>query len=142
LIYLTQTDTTVGFVSTNPKLLSDAKKRDSNQPFLICVDSYLKLKQLTRIPKMHKKRVRRARKTSFLCSNKKAIRVVKEPNHARFLKQFNFLYSTSANKNKKQYDYAFAYSKANIIIVDERGLYEVSASNIFKLGKKNIHKLR
>ena len=142
MIYLAQTDTTVGFVSSDSKLLSEAKCRDINQPFLICVDSYLKLKQLTRIPKKYKKQIRRASKISFLYPNKKAIRVVKEPHHAEFLKQFDFLYSSSANKNKKSYDFNYSYSMADIIIEDERGLYEESASNIFKLGKKNIHKLR
>ncbi len=141
-LFLTQTDTTVGFLSANVKKLSSAKNRDINQPFLICVDSYKKLNKLARIPKKYKKLVRRSLKSSFLYPNKKAIRVVKDPFHSRFLKEFDFLYSSSANKNREKFDLLYAKSKADIIIEDERGLYESEASNIFKLGKKRIQKLR
>ncbi len=141
-LYLTQTDTTAGFLSVDAKKLSTAKGRDQNQPFLICVDSFEKLKKLSRIPKNHKKQIRRAKKTSFLYTNKKAIRVVKEYCHVQFLKKFNFLYSTSANKNRKRFDLELALSKAEIIVEDSRGFYEKSGSNIFKLGKKKIQQLR
>lgn len=141
-LFLAQTDTTVGFLSQNPKKLSLAKKRDENQPFLICVDSYKKLKQFTRVPKKHKKRIRRADKTSFVYPNKKAIRVIKQPCHVKFLKEFDFLYSTSANIHKSKFDLDYALSCAEIILEDSRAFYETSASQIFKLGKKKIHKLR
>ncbi len=141
-VYLTQTDTTVGFLSADPQKLSIAKDRDANQPFLICVDTLKKLQKLTRIPKIHKKKVRRTFKTSFLYPNKKAIRVIKEPHHTKLLKEFDFLYSTSANKNKKQFEFNYAHSQANIIIEDHHGLYEGKASAILKLGKKKIQQLR
>jgi len=141
-LFLTQTDTTVGFLSANRKKLSQAKNRDINQPFLICVDSYKKLTQLTRVPKKFKKLVRRSSKSSFLYPNKKAVRVVKEASHARFLKEVYFLFSTSANKNREKFDLLYAKSKADIIIEDKRGLYELEASHIFKLGKNKIQKLR
>lgn len=142
LLYLAQTDTTVGFLSQDAKKLSHAKNRDENQPFLICVDTFKKLKQLTRVPKAHKKFIRRANKKSFLYPNKKAIRVVKEPHHKRFLKEFDFLYSTSANKNREKFEPAFARSCVDIIIEDSRAFYEGDASSILKLGKKRLHKLR
>ncbi len=141
-LFLAQSDTTVGFLSQSPKKLSDAKKRDPNQPFLICVDSYKKLKKLTRVPKTHKKLIRRVEKKSFLYLNKRAIRVVKEPHHSSFLKKFDFLYSTSANINKKKFDLDYAKSSAEIIVEDSRAFYESNSSQIFKLGKKKIHKLR
>jgi tRNA A37 threonylcarbamoyladenosine synthetase subunit TsaC/SUA5/YrdC len=141
-LYLTQTDTTVGFLSADSYKLSIAKDRDANQPYLICVDTLKKLKKLTRVPKPHKKRIRRTLKTSFLYPNKKAIRVVKESPHSRFLKEFDFLYSSSANKNRESFDLNYAYLQAEIIIEDARGFYEADASSIFKLGKKKILKLR
>lgn len=141
-LYLTQTDTTVGFVSLDPKKLAQAKNRDSNQPFLIAVDSFKKLKNLTRIPKTYRKRVRRSCKTSFLYPNKKAIRVVRASSHARFLKRFDYLYTTSANKHKQVYDFTYAWNQADIVVEDNRGLYEGQASNILKLGKKRIQRLR
>ncbi len=141
-LYLTQTDTTVGFLSANSKKLSMAKDRDANQPFLICVDSLKKLKKLTRAPRAHKKRIRRTFQTSFLYSNKKAIRVVSDSWHSHLLREFDFLYSTSANKNRERFNLKYAYIKSDVIIKDWRGLYEGKASNIFKLGKKRIQKLR
>lgn len=141
-LYLAQTDTTVGFLSVDSKKLSMAKDRDENQPFLICVDTFSKLKKLTRVPKVHKKKIRRVFKTSFLYPNKKAIRVIKDPYHTYFLKEFDFLYSTSANKNRMLYNPDYAYFKADIIIEDCRGLYEGKASHILKLGKKRIQKRR
>ncbi len=141
-LYLTQTDTTVGFLSADAKKLSSAKSRDQNQPFLICVDSFEKLKKLSRVPKEHKKLIRRVKKTSFLYTNKRAIRVVKEHRHVQFLKKFNFLYSTSANKHKRRFNLEFALSKAEIIVEDSRGFYEKSGSNIFKLGKSKLQRLR
>lgn len=141
-IYLTQTDTTVGFLSVDSKKLAMAKERDEKQPFLICVDTFSKLKKLTRIPKLHKKKIRRTLKISFLYPNKKAIRIIKDPYHSYFLKEFDFLYSTSANKNRELFDPNYAYFQADIVIEDCRGLYEGKASNILKLGKKRIQKLR
>ncbi len=141
-LFLAQSDTTAGFLSQDFKKLSDAKKRDPNQPFLICVDSYKKLKHLTRVPKIHKKYIRRVDKASFLYNNKKAIRVVKESHHAKLLKEFDFLYSTSANIHKEKFDLNYAKSCAEIIIEDSRAFYETDASKIFKLGKKKLHKLR
>ena len=141
-LYLTQTDTTVGFVSKDKKKIAKAKKRDENQPSLICVDSFCKLNQLTRIPKLHKKRVRRSSKTTFLYPNKKAIRVVTDTSHGKFLKEFDFLYSSSANKSGDTFDYDYAFKQADIIVEDKRGLFKESASCILKLTKRKIDKLR
>jgi tRNA A37 threonylcarbamoyladenosine synthetase subunit TsaC/SUA5/YrdC len=141
-LFLTQTDTTVGFLSNDIKKLANAKNRDIDQPFLICVDSYKKLNQLTRVPKKHRKLVRNSSKISFIYPNNKAIRVVKDPYHVRFLKKFDFLYSSSANKNRERFDIKYAKYVADIIIEDQRGLYEGEASKIFKLTKKRIQKLR
>jgi len=100
-VILTQTDTTVGFLSTNPLKLAKAKKRDVNQPFLLCVDTFKKQKKLARTPKKFRALVRRSKKTTFLYPNKKAIRVVNDNLHNQLLKKFDFLYSTSANENQK-----------------------------------------
>ena len=142
LLYLTQTDTTVGFVSSEPKKLSHAKQRDKNQPFLIAVDSYKKLKQISCVPKVHRKRVRRTKKTSYLYPDKNAIRVIQEPNHLKFLKEFDFLYTTSANKNQEPFDIEYAKKEAEVVIEDCRGLHQFCASAIIKLGKIKVKKLR
>ncbi len=142
IIYLTQTDTTVGFLSTSPQKLAEAKNRDVNQPFLLCMDSFKKQKQLTRTPKKFRSLVRRSKKTTFLYPNKKAIRVVKDEAHNQLLKKFDFLYSTSANENKKSFSYSYATEKAAIMIETEKSFFETSPSPILKLGKIKISSLR
>ncbi len=141
-VILTQTDTTVGFLSTNPLKLAEAKKRDVNQPFLLCVDTFKKQKKLARTPKKFRSLVRRSKKTTFLYPNKKAIRVVKDETHNQLLKKFDFLYSTSANENKKSFSFNYAIEKADIMIETKRGFSEVAPSPIKKLSKIKISTLR
>lgn len=142
VIYLTQTDTTVGFLSTSPEKLAEAKKRDVNQPFLLCVDSFKKQKKLARTPKKFRSLVRRSKKTTFLYPNKKAIRVVKDETHNQLLKKFDFLYSTSANENKKTFSLSFALDKADIMIETSQDFHETTSSAIMILSKTKIHTLR
>lgn len=141
-VILTQTDTTVGFLSTNPAKLAEAKKRDVNQPFLLCVDSFKKQKKLARTPKKFRALVRRSRKTTFLYPNKKAIRVVKDDAHNQLLQKFDFLYSTSANENKKSFFLSHATDKADIIIETDKGFSELAPSPIIKLSKSKKNPLR
>ena len=142
VIYLTQTDTTVGFLSTSPQKLAVAKKRDVNQPFLLCVDTFKKQKKLARTPKKFRSLVRRSFKTTFLYPNKKAIRVVRDKTHNQLLKKFDFLYSTSANENKKSFSFSYALNKSDIMIETSQGLHEVTSSSIMILSKLKIHTLR
>ncbi len=142
VIYLTQTDTTVGFLSTSPHKLAEAKKRDVNQPFLLCVDTFKKQKKLARTPKKFRSLVRRSKKTTFLYPNKKAIRVVKDDAHNQLLKKFDFLYSTSANENKQAFSYPYAIDKADIMIETSEGFIEVAPSPIIKLSKSKKIALR
>lgn len=141
-VYLTQTDTTVGFVSQSSFHLAQAKERDPAQPFILCVSSYTKQKNLTRTPKNFRKKVRRMRKVTWLYPNKQAIRVVKEHKHQTFLKNFAYVYSSSANKNKKNFNLTYAKNQANIIIESNSGLSQRQGSVILKLGKTKMHKLR
>jgi tRNA A37 threonylcarbamoyladenosine synthetase subunit TsaC/SUA5/YrdC len=54
-VYLTQTDTTVGFLCNNDKKLSGIKKRPISQKILQVVDSFSTLKQKVRVPNQFKK---------------------------------------------------------------------------------------
>jgi tRNA A37 threonylcarbamoyladenosine synthetase subunit TsaC/SUA5/YrdC len=141
-VYLTQTDTTVGFLSQNKKKLNEIKNRPINQPILIEIDSLNTLKKFTRVPNMFKNRVRRSKKTTFIYPNKKSFRVVKDEKHLEFLKKFKWMYSTSANLTGESFDENWAKEKANIIVEDKRGLFEGKASRIYKLGKNKIKKVR
>lgn len=142
LVYLVQTDTTVGFLSQDASRLLNIKGRPPSKPFLKVVASHKILKSFVRVPKMHRSLVRRAKKTTFAYSQEHAIRVVKEEPHREFVKKFEWLYSTSANKSGERFDYAFACSHADVIIEDERGFFEGRASPIIRLGKKRKMVLR
>ena len=96
-IYLTQTDTTVGFLSQNKEKLNSLKNRPLNQPILREVDSLETLKNFVRVPKMHKKRVRRSKKTTFIFPNGESYRDVSDSRHHEFFKKFKRMYSSSAN---------------------------------------------
>lgn len=141
-VYLVQTDTTVGFLSQSKESLSTAKQRDEKKQFLITTTTHKVQNRLSRTPKKYKKLVRRSSKTTFIYPNKKAIRVVKDEKHRNFLKEFDFLYSSSANKTNKKFNLNFALEKADVIIEDERGFFENKPSSIMKLGKKTLEKIR
>ncbi len=140
MIYLTQTDTTVGLLSKNKEELNKIKKRELNKPILKEVDSLSTLKEFVRIPKNFRKIVRRAKKTTFIYPNKDSFRVVKDENHLRFLKKFKWMYSTSSNLHKQKFDKNWAFSVADVIVGSE--FKEGKASTIIKIGKRKCKKLR
>ena len=143
LVYLVQTDTTVGFSSFNDEKLSAIKQRPSSKKILHTVDSFRTLKEATRIPKKFRKKVRNSKKTTFIYPNMKSFRVVnKVSEFYDFIHKFGILYSTSANKTGESFDKKFAVIGADILVEDKRGFYETQASNIIKLSKKTFRKLR
>jgi len=141
-LYLVQTDTTVGFLSRDAHKLALAKQRDPAQPFLISTAYFRIQKRLARTPRKYRKEVRRARKTTYLYPNKKAIRVVSEGPHHRFLANFAWLYSTSANLHGAPFDYGYALSRADVVVEDRRGFCASHASAIFRIGKRRKRRLR
>lgn len=77
LVYLVQTDTTVGFSSFDDEKLSNIKQRPSNQKILKTLDSFVTLKEFARVPKKFRKIVRNSSKTTFIYPNLNSFRVVK-----------------------------------------------------------------
>ena len=141
-VILAQTDTTVGFLSQDADKLSEIKERPSNKPFIQSFDSLRTYTQMGgRVPNRHKSRLRRSKSTSYVINNI-AIRVVSEGQHHQLLSKHSWLYSTSANEKGKTYKRSFAEQKADIVIEDERGLFEGTASNIYKINHKKIRRLR
>ena len=142
-VYLVQTDTTVGFLSSDDKKLSVIKCRPLDKKTLQVVDSFKTLCTQTRIPKQHRKRVRNSKKTTFIYPNQKAYRVIDNNHfHSSFIKKFSVMYSTSANITQKQFDLEFAVQNANICLYDHHGYHETTPSSIIKLFKKGYKKLR
>lgn len=143
LVYLVQTDTTVGFSSLNDEKLSFIKQRPTSKKILHTVDSFKTLNEHTRVPKKFRKKVRNSKKTTFIYPNTKSFRVVdKNSDFYDFIHKFNILYSTSANKTGENFDKDFATIGANIVVEDKRGFFETKASTIVKLSKSSFKRLR
>jgi tRNA A37 threonylcarbamoyladenosine synthetase subunit TsaC/SUA5/YrdC len=143
LVYLTQTDTTVGFLSFDEAKLSLIKKRDKKQKNLMALDSFKILKTYVNIPKKFRKLIRNSKNTTFIYKNSKSFRVVdKNSNHHRFIKKFSSLYSTSANKTKKDFNINFAFNNCDIAIFSKDDFFQTKPSKIYKLYKNKLLKIR
>ena len=142
LVILTQTDTTVGFVSQNAPKLYKIKSRDTLKPFIkVYADFKSFLACGNRIPHAKKNLVRRSKKTSFIVKNR-AFRVAKNPLNSQLLRDLSWSYSTSANETKQNFDKIFCEDKADIIIEDKNGLDENSSSNLIKINNIKEVKIR
>lgn len=142
LVYLAQTETTAGFLSQNAEALARIKNRPSGKSFLISVDLLSTLRSFTRVPKRHKKSVRKAKKTTFAYPCGLAIRVVKDEEHLQFLRKLKWSYSTSSNPSGEGFDEVYAQEKADVILFTCKGFFESKPSSILKLGKRKMRKLR
>ncbi len=135
-VFLTSTDTTIGFLSKSKDSLDKAKNRASNKYY---IKAFPLLKDIPqRIPKKYKNLVRRAKKSTFIV-NKKSFRVVKDKRHLLLLNRLGWAYTTSANRSNEEYNYKYAFDNASIIIYP---LIKSTPSKIFKLGKNRLKRLR
>jgi len=137
-VILTQTDTTVGFLSQNEKQLQTIKSRNNTKPFIKVYKDFKSLK--TRVPTTHKNLVRRSKKTTFIIKNR-AFRVSQSMLNSSLLNEA-WYFSTSANESGKNFDRIFCEEKADIIVEDKTLLHEKKASSLLKINKKTIRKLR
>ena len=139
-VFLTQTDTTIGFVSKNSQRLTAVKKRPPHKHYIKAVNSLHTLKQFARVPQVHKKRVRRADKTTFILPNNYSYRVIKEKHHLLLLNRLKWAYTTSANLSGADYDDTFAQAVTDTIITPLK--QHQKASTIIKLGKYTHKRIR
>lgn len=152
IIFLTQSDTTAGFLSANPLQILKAKNSPKDKAMLRESCDLEHIKDLSRLPKILQKAIRRTKKTTFVFDNNLSFRVINDSNsdfsnakdslHRGFLKQFGVLFSSSANKKGEKFKLDFAQKNADIIVRDVRGIYEDLPSHIFKVKKSKIKKLR
>lgn len=141
-VILTQTDTTVGFLSQNEKKLQEIKSRNSSKPFIKVYSNFKTLSSLhVRVPKSRKNLVRRSAKTTFIIKGK-SFRVAHTPLSSQILRNSSWNYSTSANESGKKFDRIFCTSKTDIIIEDKNSLYEGKPSTLYKINEKRIRKIR
>lgn len=139
-VFLTQTDTTIGFVSQNAEKLTAIKKRPPHKYYINAVNSLATLKTFTRVPSKHKNRVRRSTKTTFIMPNGHSYRVIHDKHHLLLLDRLKWAYTTSANLSGQDYDETFAKEMADVIV---EPLHETKqASTIYRLGKQAMRKVR
>ena len=148
-IFLAQSDTTAGFLSANRLRILNAKNSPKNKAILRESCDLAHIKHLSKIPRILCKRIRRTKKTTFIFDNNLSFRVVSDDFsdkgtnlHHAFLKRFGTLFSSSANKNGGRFNEVFALQNADIIVSDSRGLREDLPSNIFKVKKSKLKKIR
>ena len=139
-VFLTQTDTTIGFVSQNSDKLTKIKQRPPHKHYIKAVNSLHTLQTFTRVPKKHKNRVRRARKTTFIMPNGFSYRVIQDKHHLLLLDRLKWAYTTSANLSNESYDESFAREMADVII--EPLNKNNQASQIYKLGNYSLKRIR
>jgi tRNA A37 threonylcarbamoyladenosine synthetase subunit TsaC/SUA5/YrdC len=142
-VHLVQTDTTVGFLSSDDKKLTKLKNRTTSKKILQVVSSFEILKSYTRVPKKFRKLVRRAKKTTFIFPNKLGFRVVpKNSHHYNFVNKYKILYSTSANQTNKSFDNIFALKSCDISIHTKDNYNENTSLDIYMISKNKINKIR
>jgi len=140
-LYLTQTDTTIGFVSQDSSKIDQAKKRLQNKHYIRVVNSLETLKSFTRVPNAHKNRVRRAKRTTFIMPSGYSFRVVKEVEHNLLLNRLKWAYSSSANLSGAEYNEHYANEEAEVIVHSATKRVG-QASTIYRLGQKNMRLIR
>ncbi len=139
-VFLTQTDTTIGFVSQNADKLTQIKQRPPHKHYITAVNSLETLKVFTRVPQKYKNRVRRARKTTFVMPNGHSFRLIKDKHHLLLLDRLKWAYTTSANLSNEAYDESFAREMADVIIEPLKKTDQ--ASKIYRLGNYSIKRIR
>jgi len=140
LVFLTQTDTTIGFVSQNEAQLTAIKQRPPHKHYIKAVNSLKTLKTFSRIPASHKNRVRRAKRTTFILPNGHSYRVIKDPQHLLLLNRLKWAYTTSANLSNQPYNEEFAKEVADVLITPLSK--NTQASTIYKINNTTIKRIR
>lgn len=141
-IFLTQTDTTLGFVSQDAKRLNSIKQRPSYKHFIKALPVLEQLKVYTRTPQIHKNRLRRAKKSTFVFPDGNSYRIVSDTSHHELLAKLGWAYTTSANLSGKEFDADFAKEAADVIVGFPVKKSDQKASRIFKLSRTAIRRIR
>jgi len=139
-VFLTQTDTTIGFVSQDAEKLTQIKQRPPHKHYIKAVNSLHTLNTFTRVPQSHKNRVRRSKKTTFIMRNGHSYRVIQDKHHLLLLNRLKWAYTTSANLSDHPYDEQFTKKMADVII--EPLNQTTISSTIYKLGKQTMKRIR
>jgi tRNA A37 threonylcarbamoyladenosine synthetase subunit TsaC/SUA5/YrdC len=141
-VILTQTDTTVGFLSQDAIKLQEIKSRKPSKAFIKVYKNFKTLLDSgNRIPEKYKNNIRRSKKTTFIVKNR-AFRVASSTLNSQILRSDFWHYSTSANESSKNFNPDFCIEKADIIIENKDGLKENNSSSLYKINHKKRKKIR
>jgi len=140
-LYLTPTDTTMGFVSQDSLKIDKAKNRKPNKHYIRVVNSLETLKTFTRVPQKHKNRVRRSTQTTFIMPHGESFRVVKGTKHNLLLDRVKWFYSSSANLSGAKYNELYAKKMSEVIVSFPNG-NSGEPSKIYRLGHGVIKSIR
>jgi len=142
LVFLTPTDTTIGFVSQNADRLTTIKCRPPHKHYIKALPSVKSLKTFIRVPEKHKNRVRRSKRSTFVFPDGHSYRVIKACRHHVLIEKLGWAYTTSANISGLPYSKKFARQAADIIVDFPSEADKGNASKIFKLNNMTIKRLR
>lgn len=140
VVFLAQTDTTIGFLSKDSEAINHKKGAKSTKPLLREVMNLAAIPH--RLPTSIRARVRHSRRTSYILPNGASFRVVSYGLHHDFLRGFTWLYSSSANPTSKAFCMQFAREQCDVIVQDRRGLFAAQSSTILKIRHDKIHRIR
>lgn len=141
-VILSQTDTTVGFLSQNAQKLYEIKSRKTSKPFIkVYADFKSFLASANRVPANRRNLVRRSKKTTFIVKNR-AFRVAPTSLNSQVLRNQRWYFSTSANEQGKTFERDFCITKADIIVEDKYGLKENTSSSLIKINNVTRRRIR
>jgi len=141
-LFLTQTDTTIGFISQDSSKIDIAKKRLPNKHYIRAVNSLNTLKKFSRVPNRYKNRVRRSKRTTFIMPNGLSFRVVKDCEHNLLLDRLEWSYSSSANLSGAKYDKIYAREATGVVVASPLESRREGASKIYRLGVRGMESIR
>ena len=140
-VYLTATDTTIGFVSQNAARLDTIKARPPHKHYIIALPSLRALVARTRVPALHARRIRRARRTTFILPDGRSWRIIPEGTHHDLIARLGWAYTTSANRSGHPYDETWARTQADTVI-DPLTPPNSHPSRIIRLGRTRMVRVR
>ena len=138
-VYLTQTDTTIGFVSQDGERLTEIKRRPPSKHYIRAIPS---LKSYIRVPQRYKNHIRRSKTSTFILPNGDSYRIIRDRDHIKLIDRLGWAYTTSANLSGSEYDSDFAKEVSDVIVGSPAQLQNRPASKIFKINNSTIKRLR
>ncbi|WP_456323528.1 Sua5 YciO YrdC YwlC family protein [Hydrogenimonas sp.] len=142
LVYLAQTDTTVGFLSQSARRLAKVKGRSLKRPFLMAFARFEDIAMIGRVPAAHRRFVRRSVKTSFILPSGLSFRVVCDERHKDFIEKCGWCYTTSANLHGKPFDEPTARDLCDVVVESKEGFSDKAPSSIWRLKRWKKERVR